>query len=74
MKGNSGYEKLNDLFGRANKVYQKGFQTKDLVASLDMAVIRNKNLDALEPLERVLNVTLHRAPTAPSRHRDCRRT
>ena len=28
LKGNNGNEKLNDLFGRANKVYQKGYQVK----------------------------------------------
>ena len=58
LKGNNGNGKLNDLFGRANKVYQKGYQTKDLVASLDMGVLRNKNKDFLEPLERALNVTI----------------
>lgn len=58
LKGNNGNEKLNDLFGRAKKVYQKGYQTKDLVASLDMGVLRNKNKDFLEPLERALNVTV----------------
>ena len=57
LKGNNGNEKLNDLFGRDKKVYQKGYQTKDLVASLDMGVLRNKNKDSLEPLERALNVT-----------------
>ena len=58
LKGNNGNGKLNDLFGRAKKVYQKGYQTKDLVASLDMGVLRNKNKDFLEPLERALNVTI----------------
>ena len=58
LKGNNGNEKLNDLFGRAKKVYQKGYQTKDLVVSLDMGVLRNKNKDFLEPLERALNVTV----------------
>jgi hypothetical protein len=58
LKGNNGNEKLNDLFGRANKVYQKGYQTKDLVISLDMGVLRNKNKVFLEPLERALNVTI----------------
>lgn len=43
LKGNNGNEKLNDLFGRVKKVYQKGYQTKNLVAALDMSVIRMKN-------------------------------
>ena len=58
LKGNSGNEKLNDLFGKAKKVYQKGYQTKDLVAVLNMGVIRNKNINVLEPLEKALNVKL----------------
>ena len=58
LKGNNGNEKLNDLFGKAKKVYQKGYQTKDLVAALNMSVIRNKNMNVLEPLEKALNVTI----------------
>jgi hypothetical protein len=58
LNGNSGNEKVNDLFGRAKKVYQKGYQTKGLVAALNMGVIRNKNMNVLEPLEKALNVTI----------------
>ena len=58
LKGNSGNEKLNDLFGKAKKVYQKGYQTKGLVAALDMGVVRDKNKDVLEPLEKALNLTI----------------
>ena len=58
LKGNSGNETLNDLFGKAKKVYQKGYQTKGLVASLNMGVIRDMNKDVLEPLEKALNVTI----------------
>ena len=58
LKGNNGNEKLNDLFGKAKKVYQKGYHTKDLVATLNMGVIRNKNMDVLEPLEKALDFKL----------------
>ena len=58
LKGNNGHERLNDLFGRAKKVYQKGYQTKGLVAALNMGVIRDMNKDVLEPLEKALNVTI----------------
>jgi len=58
LKGNTGNEKLNDLFGKAKKVYQKGYQTKDFVIALNMGVIRTKNMDVLEPLEKALNVTI----------------
>ena len=58
LKGNDGNEKLNDLFGRANKVYQKGYQAKNLVNALDMGILRKKNKDVLRPLEKALNVTV----------------
>lgn len=58
LKGNNGNEKLNDLFGRANKVYQKGYQAKNLVNALDMGILRKKNKDVLRPLEKALNVTV----------------
>ena len=58
LKGNNGNEKLNDLFGRAKKVYQKGRQTQSLVAALDMGVIRNKNKKVLKDLEKALHVRI----------------
>ena len=58
LNGNTGNEKLNDLFGKAKKVYQKSYQTKDLMTALNMGVIRTKNMDVLEPLEEALNVTI----------------
>lgn len=60
LKGNSGNEKLNDLFVRAKKIYQKGRQTQNLMAALDMGVIRNKNKNVLEDLEKALNVRLRK--------------
>ena len=58
LKGNNGNEKLNDLFGRANKVYQKGYQAKNLVTALDMGILRKKNENVLRLLEKALNVTV----------------
>lgn len=55
LKGNDGNAKLNDLYGKVRKAYLKGYQTKELIAALDMAVIRNKNKDALKDLEKALN-------------------
>ena len=37
-------------------LFVEGYQTKELVAALDMAVIRNKNKDVLSELETVLGV------------------
>lgn len=58
LKGNDGNAKLNDLYSKARRIYQKGYQVKELVASLDMSVIRKKNEDALTDLEKALNVSV----------------
>ena len=55
LKGNDGNAKLNDLYGKVRKAYLKGYQTKELIAALDMAVIRNKNKGTLKNLEKALN-------------------
>jgi hypothetical protein len=49
---------MNNLYARTKKVYQKGSQIKDLVAALDMRIIRDKSKDVLTPLEKALNVTV----------------
>ncbi len=41
-----------------NIVYQKGYQTSDLMTTLNMSVIRSKNKDMLTLLEQVLNVNI----------------
>ena len=58
LKGSNGNAKLNDLFSKAKKTYQKGYQAKELVAALDLSVIRSKNSIILSPLEEALNVTI----------------
>ena len=58
LKGADGNARLMSLYSRVNKVYQKGYQTKSLISALDMAVIRGKNKDSLEELERVLGVAI----------------
>ena len=57
LKGNDGNAKMNELYSKARRIYQKGYQVKELVASLDMSVIRRKNADALADLEKALNVS-----------------
>lgn len=56
LKGNSGNEKLNDLYSKVRKAYLKGYQTKELIAALDMAAIRDKNKNVLTELETALGV------------------
>ncbi|MBO7144603.1 MAG: hypothetical protein J6W13_07235 [Salinivirgaceae bacterium] len=58
LNGKTGNEKINNLYGMANKVYQKGYQTSDLMITLNMSTIRSKNKDVLISLEQVLNVNI----------------
>ena len=56
LKGADGCAKLNDLYAKVGRVYQKGYQVKGLVEALDMGVIRDKRKEALKELEAVLGV------------------
>ena len=58
LKGADGNAKLSNLYSKVNKVYQKGYQAKALIAALDMSVIREKNKTVLKELENVLGVTI----------------
>lgn len=58
LNGADGNAKLSNLFSRVNKVYQKGYQAKALIVALNMAVIREKNKNVLDGLEKVLGVTM----------------
>ena len=56
LKGNDGFSKLADLYVKAHRTYQKGYATKELIATLDMGKIVEKRKDALVQLEDVLGV------------------
>ena len=56
LKSNDGNAKLNNLYAKVQRAYLKGYQTKELISALDMAVIRNNNQDALKALEKALNL------------------
>jgi len=58
LKGDNGNAKLNALYSKVKKSYLKGFQTKELISSLDMGIIRSKNEEVLKQLEDALNVTI----------------
>lgn len=58
LKGADGNARLTNLYSSVNKVYQKGYQAKTLIAALDMSVIREKNKTVLKELENVLEVTI----------------
>ncbi len=49
LSGKNGYEKLTNLFKKANKRYLKG-NTKDFISHLDMQRILQKNKKMFSPL------------------------
>lgn len=51
LKGTNGNSKLSDLYARAKRDYQKGYNTRELIHSLDMSVIRKKRSHVLKALE-----------------------
>lgn len=54
LKGKNGYAKLVNLYGKAHRMYQKGYKTEGLISSLDMCVIRNRRKSVLKSLEEAL--------------------
>lgn len=54
----NGYQKLLDLYNKARKTYKKGYETKELIDTLDMCTIRNKRINVLAPLEEALGVVM----------------
>lgn len=58
ISGKDGNRKMQSLFKRGNKIYQKGRYTQKFMDSLDIEKIRASIVDELAELERVLNVTI----------------
>lgn len=56
--GKSGYDKLQNLYKRANKVYFKGVKSNGMIAKLDIDKIVNSVRDQLKPLYDVLGVKI----------------
>lgn len=54
--GKSGYDKLQNLYKRANKVYFKGVKSNGMIDKLDINKIVNAAGDQLKPLYDVLGV------------------
>ena len=50
LKGNTGLEKLENLFSKANRIYQKGHNCTGFIDSLDMNVIFPKICAEIRPL------------------------
>lgn len=48
--GNNGVEKLEYLFDKGNRLYQKGFSTKGFIQFLDISLILEKEYQMFEPL------------------------
>ena len=58
LAGGTGYQKMQTLFKRANKIYLKGNSIAPMMASIDMSVIRHQRQSSLARLESILNVTI----------------
>ena len=58
LKGTNGYQKMLHLFGKARRIYKKGYETKELILALDMGTIRHNRCEALAPLETAIGVML----------------
>ena len=58
FKSKEGYGKMLELYGKARRIYKKGYETQELINALDMSVIRKKRSSALMPLEVALEVVL----------------
>ena len=58
LAGETGYQKMQNLFKRANKLYLKGNSITPMMTSIDMNVIRQQRQSALARLESILNVTI----------------
>lgn len=54
INGKNGYDKLMNLFKRANRVYIKGRQVSGLLEKLDIKTIINHVYKEIEPLEEIL--------------------
>lgn len=54
--GKSGYDKLQNLYRRVNKVYFKGAKSSGMIAKLDIDKIANSVRDQLKPLYDALGV------------------
>ena len=61
FKCKDGYGKMLELYGKARRVYKKGYETRELINTLDMSVIRKKRNCALIPLEMALGVVPEQA-------------
>lgn len=58
LSGETGYQKMQSLFKRANKIYLKGNSITPMLATIDVSVIRQQRQTSLARLEAILNVSI----------------
>lgn len=56
LPGKNGYEKIQKLFRKANRLYLKGTSIEKFIKNLNIRTIRDKRINALVELEKLLNV------------------
>lgn len=60
INGSSGFDKLQKLYKKANKIYYKGMKSNKMIERLDIPKIVNLIKDQLEPIYVVLGVDLQK--------------
>lgn len=58
ITGSSGYDKLKNLYRKANKIYIKGMKSDGMIKRLDMPKIVSSVKDQLKPLYKMMGVDL----------------
>lgn len=58
LSGDNAFDKIQNLFKRANKVYFKGISIKGFIAEMNFTPIRKRRKSALHELETLLNVNI----------------
>ena len=50
ISGQNGVDKMNNLFMKGNRIYQKGFSCEGFIKSLDISLILKEKCDVFDPL------------------------
>lgn len=58
LQGKNGFEKIQKLFRKANKIYLKGASIQRFIKHINIRSIRDRRLNALSELEELLNVKI----------------
>ncbi len=54
LKGADGNARLCDLYSKARRIYSKGYSAREMISSLNFALIRERHQSSLRELEKAL--------------------